>query len=273
MKKSLCIKTNNKKILEYLFKNLSDINHIAISKNQFKIYKNVIIHYTNEPVDLATILSSVVIKFYEKRLLCRILNVNYFYFSDLEKKEILKTAISFLEVNRINDIFDSIYAYIIENKIISLDGFINFRLKSYFNILDNTIDLAVNKFLIDREYNEFIKLLSLYVNSRDNTTDIIHLIYISGNSILLDNEKNIIPLDDNIFNAKYLSDITFSSNDYALNAILSIIPEKLYIHLIDAEDEFVTTLKLIFSENAILCTDCNLCRTYKLVKDSYCLQT
>ncbi len=34
--------------------------------------------------------------------------------------------------------------------------------------------------------------------------------------------------NDSILNAKYLSDITFSSNDFALNSLLSLLPEKLY---------------------------------------------
>ena len=45
--KSLCIKTNNSKILDYLLNELkySEIEHICFSKNKFKNYKNIIIHY------------------------------------------------------------------------------------------------------------------------------------------------------------------------------------------------------------------------------------
>lgn len=87
-----------------------------------------------------------------------------------------------------------------------------------------------------------------------------------GESVLLDNEKNIIPVEDEIFKAKYLSDISFSSNDYALNTLLNLTPKKLIIHLIDnePEDEFINTLKLIFENRYEICTDCNICSTFKL---------
>ena len=48
--KSLCIKTNNSNLLEYLFQELKTINipDICFCQNQFKHYKNIIIHYTGK---------------------------------------------------------------------------------------------------------------------------------------------------------------------------------------------------------------------------------
>jgi len=36
-----------------------------------------------------------------------------------------------------------------------------------------------------------------------------------------------------------------------------------YIHLIDIEDEFINTLKLIFDNRVCICKDCNICTIYK----------
>ena len=131
-------------------------------------------------------------------------------------------------------------------------------------ILNKQIDKSVNKFLIQREYNEFVSLLKMYVNSEPSKTDIIHLVYSDTNPILLDKSKNIIKIDDDIFNAKYLSDITFSSSDYALNTLLTLLPKKIYIHLIDNNiDEFITTLKLVFESRVVYCNDCSICKIYK----------
>lgn len=196
---------------------------------------------------------------------------NYFYFSELEKKEILENSIQLLASNkkeyihRRNIVLQSVTKFLSENKSIILDGFVHFRLSKYMQILDETIDLAVDKFLIEREYNEFISLLKLYVNSKENNASVVHLIYSKGESVLLDEHKNLISTGENVFTAKYLSDITFSSNDYALNTLLNIVPEKLYIHLIDSiEDEFIHTLKLIFENRTFICKDCPICNIYQL---------
>ena len=44
--KSICIKTNNENLLDYLLNELDyiEVKPVAISKNQFKNYKNIIIH-------------------------------------------------------------------------------------------------------------------------------------------------------------------------------------------------------------------------------------
>ena len=122
--------------------------------------------------------------------------------------------------------------------------------------------------MIEREYYEFINILHLYVNSKESTMDVVHLVYTNKDCILLDKNKNIIPLDNSLLDAKYLSDISFSSNDYCLNALLNILPKKLYIHLINNyEDEFITTLKLIFDNNVSICTDCDICHVYRLTNN------
>ena len=159
-----------------------------------------------------------------------------------------------------------IQKYLLDNKNIFLEGVVNFRINKYVAILDNIVDMAVNKYIIEKEYKEFINLLKIYVNSSQAKTDILHLIYLNGESILLDKEKHIVKLENNINNAKYLSDISFSSNDIALNTLLSLLPTKIEIHIIDKEDEFINTLKLIFENRIRLCTDCNICKTYRTLQ-------
>ena len=94
--------------------------------------------------------------------------------------------------------------------------------------------------------------------------DHIHLIYKDKTSIITDDNQNIISYNDNIKKARYISDISFSSNDLALNTLLNIIPKSITIHLVDGyPDEFINTLKLIFGEKVKICEDCDICSMYK----------
>lgn len=276
--KSLCIKTNNDEILEFLNEKLLKLDHnsVYISNNQFKLYKNIIVHYKgNDTVcfydKLSATLTDTIISFYERKLLKRILEYNYFYFNSGEKKEIINIAEDFIESDILSseDNYFSVYGavldYIMENKSIVLEGFVNFRLSNYMKNLDYIIDLSVNKYITDREYLEFVNMLKLYVSLTPPKTSIVHLVYLGGDSILLDKDKNIIPLEDENLNAKYLSDITFSANDYALNTLLNLTPKKIIIHLMDGKsDEFINTLKLIFDKRFEICSSCELCKLYKI---------
>ena len=163
---------------------------------------------------------------------------------------------------------EAILSYIQEDKSMILEGFVNFRLREYMSYLDNNIDTAVNQFVIEKEYNEFINLLKIYIESKLPECGILHLIYINGESLLLDENKNIVSVSENILNSKYLSDISFSSNDFALNTILTLLPAKIEIHLIGEEDEFISTIKQIFEGRVSVCKDCNICRTYQLLNNA-----
>lgn len=280
--KSLCIKTNNVKIINYLLNRINEIDFkdIIYTQKKFKIYNNIIIHYNGNNINsyynfLCYLLIEIIYKFYEEKIIKQLINYNYFYFEDYEKNIILQNCIKNIESDENNEkniikvkIYKEIKEYIKDNKTINLEGFIYFRIKEYFNYLDNNVDTAVSQFVIEKEYTEFISLLRIYVKSRKTDYNLLHLIYINGESILIDENKNIVSVTENIYNAKYLSDISFSSNDVALNTLLTLLPKKLEIHLIDNEDEFINTIKLIFEDKISICRDCNICKTYKLLNST-----
>ena len=276
--KSICIKTNNENLLDYLLNELDyiEVKPVAISKNQFKNYKNIIIHYSGNDNkkfvhEVSCILSCLVIDELEESFLKMILLKNYFYFNSTEMKHILELCYEIFSDafntyfdKKHNLLIDSFENYLITNKSIILTGFINFRIKNYMAILEDVVDEAVNSFVVEKEYLEFISLLKMYVNSQNSNCDVVHLIYNKNNSTLLDKDKNQINVSDDIFKAKYLSDISFSSNDYPLNTLLTLVPKKIHIHLIDnCIDEFIHTISLIFENRVEICTDCSICKIYK----------
>lgn len=277
--KSFCIKTNNNKIIEYLLKNISELNieDVYYSSNKFKIYNNIIIHYLGKDSTLfynklSNIITNCIINFYEEKIINHILNYNYFYFDFYEKSQITKECIQLLDIKETSDftyrkecILTNVFEYIMEHNSMILSGFVNFRLQNYMKSIDSAVDIAVNKFILEKEYKEFIELLKLYIKSKEPNISSIHLIYMNEDSILLDENKNILAISQDVFNAKYLSDISFSSNDYILNTLLDLIPKEINIHLIQEDDEFIKTLKLIFENRIHICNDCDICKTYRLI--------
>ena len=84
MRKTICIKTNNKKISKYLLEELKyfEVQEIYVSCYDFKYYTNVIIHYVGENVDLflnkiSVLLSYIIIDFYEPLLIKNLKFINF----------------------------------------------------------------------------------------------------------------------------------------------------------------------------------------------------
>lgn len=273
--KSLCIKTNNNSIIKYLLDvfSLLELDDLYLSSNSFKIYDNVIVHYTGNYIELfykcvSSILTDTILKFYEPIALKKELNNNFFYFSSFEKERILELCDSQNSIeleffkNKYLSIYNSFYEYIKNNHSLVLNGFYNFRLQEYHKHLDSILNTCINKYLIEREYFEFINILRLYINSSIPKISNINLIYFNDKIILLDENNNIIDCKtEQPLGAKFLSDITFSENDYVLNYLLNMLPSHLTIHFPNGkiEDEFINTLKLIFEDRISICNDCNIC--------------
>ena len=286
---SLCIKSNNLKCLNFLNENLSNSNikDIIFVIKYFSKYSNLIIHYFGNDIpyfykELSNIISIYIKNFYESKIINSIIEKDYFYFSNYDLK-IIKSYCTFSNKNLeipffrnsdnikyLNSLLidkqyllnDSIHKYIFSNKSIYLDGFINFRLYDYKNTLNIIVDYIINQYIINKEYCEFIDLLEFYIKNEKSKCDLIHLIYINNESILLDKNLKIISIAKNNLDKFYLSDISFSSNDYTLNSLLTLLPKKIIIHLIDKEDDFIKTIKSIFINKFSICYNCNICNYY-----------
>ena len=276
---SLCIKTNNNIIIDYLlteFNNLH-LSNLIITKRNFKYYNNVILHYTEKDYDffnnlVSIILINTLIKFYEPKTIENFLSKNFMYFSKNEQNRIIEICsneiphTSPIFINKFKSLYNPIFDYIQQNHSILLKGFYNFRLCKYHKILSEIIQIGVNSYLIEREYLEFINILKVYVNSSCPITPLINLVFTKNTILLIDSKGNVINIQqDNFLNAKFLSDITFSKNDYILNYLLNMLPNKIIIHIPDIiveNDEFLETLKLIFTNRVKICRNCGICSSF-----------
>lgn len=159
--KSVCLKTNNDEIISYVIKRLeNEFDEIVISTNKFKVYKNIIVHYTGQNernflINFSGVLATMIAIFYEERILDKIIDENYCYFEEIEKQIILKICEKIIELQEENFKYKEeilkglVYEYFLEgNKYMILDGFINFRVKPYLEVLDYVVDTSVTNFVL-----------------------------------------------------------------------------------------------------------------------------
>ena len=223
--KSLCIKTNNTKSIDYLLSSLEDldIEDTCFSCKSFRHYTNIIIHYLGNDLEyfigtISDLLTCLVFDNFENEFLRKITLQNYFYFDSSEINQVLDIcedvlcdSEQFSFENRYNLLFDNFYKHISANNKLYLNGFLFFQSKKYFKYLEDSVDLAVNKFIIEREYLEFISLLKIYINSHSSGINLVSLYYNHSKPTLFDENNNIIDIKDTPFDMKYVSDISFSS--------------------------------------------------------------
>ncbi len=225
-------------------------------------------------------LADYIIKEYEEKLLLRIINSNYCYFNSIEKKEILRLALliiknddknflnSLFQIRRRNIIIKKLVDYFESSNKVILDGFVNFRLKDYIKDLEEIVDKAVDEFLTEREYKEFIRLLRYFVDIQEPKFNVIHvLVDYDYKYILLDEKKKEIT---NECIQEFMSDIPegeINYDDLLVSSLITMAPKKVIIHSANnfRNKELLETIKNVFWGKAVICPDCELC-SVKLVR-------
>jgi len=230
-------------------------------------------------INVANILYSVVIdEFYNKDMM-DFLSDTYFFLKYDEIKEIRDTSLEVLKgegtiidessiycINKKNQIIDKIAECIDENREININGFMTFRMKELKNDLESIIDKIVEKYMVEKEYNEFIKLLKYFVEIQDSKIDLMNIeISIDGKYIIRD--KNGDDITERLFNE--LNDLKYRENtndeDILISVLITNSPEKIVIHCGEncRNEELIDTIKKVFTNRVEFCDDCKSCRKIK----------
>ena len=158
--KSVCIKTIGEDKIEYMYGLLEKIPiNVYISNYRFKTFDNLIVHYpSNEYIDefyetIAVVIKKCIEKYYEEEIIRKNVEKNYFYLSSLERKYIFEITKKILElpdekIGYKNKILKNIIKnYLLENKTILIEGFFNFRVGEYKELLDRIVEVSVFSYL------------------------------------------------------------------------------------------------------------------------------
>mgnify|MGYP003306119435 CR=1 FL=1 len=157
--KSICIKTTSKEKIDFLIRHFEKLPmNIYLSNYRFKVYDNVILHYPGEEINIfyeavGEIIKQCIEYYYEEDFIKKEIKNNYFYLDDIEQEYILKITKKILnlpddKIGYKNKILKKIIInYLKENKAIILEGFVNFRIKDYKQVLDNIVEVSVFSYL------------------------------------------------------------------------------------------------------------------------------
>lgn len=224
--------------------------------------------------NLSVILSDVIINNYEAKLIKKIIKDFCLYLTDYEKVQIYELAGRiikkedsvddgvFYKQSRKTRIVKKIMNYLKTENIIIIDGFVKFRLNEYMKELYDIVEKAVEEYVTEKEYNEFIKLLRYFVEIQESKIDTIHVMPAKdGRYILLDNEKSMVNCEcyDDIQPEIIGNEINY--DDILISNLITIAPKKIYIHNIQgfANKELIKTICNVFFDRTEICKNCEIC--------------
>lgn len=230
-------------------------------------------------VNMANVIYNIIINEFYTKSMQEFLTSTYFFLRYDEIKEVKELSLYALKcdgplidedsiyfMNRKNKVIEKITDYLRENDEINIRGFITFRMKDIKEEFEDVIDRVVEKYMVEKEYNEFIKLLKYFVDIQDSKIDEVDIIMQpDGNYLIQDSDGN------DIMN-RFLSDLsdtkfsgTINIDDMLISGLITNAPAKVVIHSPEncTNKEMLDTIKNVFLDKVIFCSSCKICREMK----------
>ncbi|EOD00910.1 putative sporulation protein YtxC [Caldisalinibacter kiritimatiensis] len=266
----------------YINSELNDVGDIHflnyktdnLNLNKCKNIRKIFVHC------VANILADVILDIYQQKYLNRYIAENYYYFSKSEKDKVKEKAIEFLnkgesfstggmifKVSRKSKIIKSIVEYLETTDEIIIEGFINFRLRFFIDSIEEAVEKAVEEFLIEKEYNEFIKVLQYFVEIQEPKIELVNIL-IKGDKDYLLFDKNYRLINNDFFEeiADEIAESDINHDDLLVSSLITIAPNKVVIHFeynnsysSNEYEELIKIIKNIFEDKVSICRGCKLC--------------
>jgi putative sporulation protein YtxC len=211
---------------------------------------------------LSSVLADYLTTAYNGMLLNRIARKNYGYLLPDERREIIVIAQKKLQessqnffdtvirLRRRNLITRKLTDFLNQSNHIILEGFVTFRMKEYVKELEEIMDWAVRQYLIEKEYQEFIKLLTCFVRMQKPKFHCVHVIAEKDSSFSVYDE-NMDRISEKWFSEwdNEQMDGSIKEEDLLISFLISAAPEKIIVHNVSdiGNRELLETISRVFS--------------------------
>ncbi len=218
-----------------------------------------------------TALSDFIMTKYESKLLKWMIKNQYRDIKPFQLNEILSLLESVEDDARLssksrrNSIKEGLFAYFSENSSANVEGLVAFRLKDYIALLYEVTETLIDKYLTEKEYEEFIELLRYFIHVQGMRPSLTHLVVKKGGMyLLLDENENDITKECIREFARPDELCAESFDDLLISILITLAPERIVVHNSgDIENrEIFHTIEKVF-DSVTFCDGCNLCTQTK----------
>ncbi|MDZ5472467.1 putative sporulation protein YtxC [Bacillus sp. 31A1R] len=194
-----------------------------------------------------------------------ILKEQFFYEDEDEQQQIIDIVQAILDGNRIDlhsfiedddqvhRLEETIDQMFQENVSFSFDSFVRFRMRPFIDSLGKYVELAIDEYKMEQEYQMFIQMLREFLNGRKAKISQLHLM-MDDEVTFYDAQFYEIKRAElvRMVDRKLISNHPVYIDSVTIAPLLSISPETIYLYTDDCEQPLIRTICNIFEERMII---------------------
>lgn len=246
---NLSIHTDNQKFRKQLSVFLDEKEHLKQRADK------------NRMIDMV---ASHIAKINDRKQVLRFVSENFKYHDHINRAELLGVLHGALteDKKRKDSLKKALCEYLEKNAKLNIEGFLNFRLKEYNAFLNDRLETITEDYLIAKEYEELISLLTYFVEAQEPLLYRVHILPSEGQSYRLFDENEMEMT--NFCMREFLAEMTeeqMSFDDFLLSTLISLAPLEIILHRFESvmERNVITTIQKVFGERLFYCGDCVIC--------------
>jgi len=223
---------------------------------------------------IANAVSDLIVNLWERHLIKRLAQDECTELEPAERTQVANQATIVLDgqpwrkdasvmrkVTRKGHVFQEVDRYLSNNRVLIIEGFIRFRLRQYLGLLEEAVEQAVDEFMLEKEYREFIMLLRHFLAAQEPRVDRVHvLIRSDGGFRLVDDTGSSVSEQFLTGCLEEAGTKDINRDDLLISALITIAPRRVRLHAaVGTDTEGLRTLRAVFAERLTVCRGCEIC--------------
>ncbi|MGI6119162.1 MAG: sporulation protein YtxC [Desulfosporosinus sp.] len=147
--------------------------------------------------------------------------------------------------------------------VFDIEGFLRFRAQEYRSEVNKAVEYALDEYVIEKEYMEFITLLKHFVDRQKPRLDCLHVgITPQGKFHLYNDER--VKVTHQYLEDYQLDDVhELGYEDLLVSALIAVAPRQIILHIrYEGFKDSLKTIRSVFGDRVRDCHGCILCEKF-----------
>lgn len=166
-------------------------------------------------------------------------------------------------VHRKTSLVTQILSCLDYNSVFDIEGFLSFRAQEYKKEVNKAVEYAIDEFVIEKEYFEFIQLLKHFVDSQRPRLDSLHVGITSQGKFHLYNNDGVKVTHQFIEDYQLDNINELCYEDLLVSALIAVAPRQITLHIrYEGYKDTMQTIRSVFGDCVHDCKGCKLCENF-----------
>ena len=220
---------------------------------------------------LANALAETILKHWEKEHVRQIIQKKDQLMED-NWQTVIEKALDYLNkglgqvrgysVNRKTSLVTQILSCLDHSSVFDIEGFLRFRAHEYKGEVNKAVEYALEEYVVEKEYMDFILLLKHFLDSQKPQLEYLHVgMTPEGKFHLYDNEGVKVT---HLFLEDYQLDNVheLGYEDLLVSALIAVAPRQITLHIrYEGFKDTLKTIRSVFGDRVRDCQGCPLCQS------------